>query len=146
MCLLCRDGFPGVHNVQLYASLSSPKASYFFAGVADAAAEDGGEDHTDVFGEGVVTEVVEVDADFVGEDYLVVVSLRIGLFGEQVFLVAVFQGGRARDTGTKPQHVAVLPLQLVGIAGHVGTWTDKAHITDQYVPELRKFIELVVWQ
>ena len=28
----------------------------------------------------VVTEVVEVDADFVGEDNLVVVFLRIGLF------------------------------------------------------------------
>lgn len=31
----------------------------------DAAAEDGGEDHLDVFGEGIGVEVVEIEADFV---------------------------------------------------------------------------------
>lgn len=31
----------------------------------DAAAEDGGEDHLNVFGEGIVVEVVEIEADLV---------------------------------------------------------------------------------
>ena len=66
----------------------------------DAAAEDGGEDHLDVFGEGIVVEVVEIEADLVWEDYLVIVFLRIRLFGEKVFFIAVFQGGRPRDAGT----------------------------------------------
>lgn len=50
------------------------RVSYGLVGVVDAAAEDGGEDHLDVFRERVVVKVVEVDADFVGEDYLVFIG------------------------------------------------------------------------
>lgn len=47
------------------------------AGVVDAAAEDRGEDHLDVFYERIVMEVIEINADFIGEDYLMVVALGI---------------------------------------------------------------------
>lgn len=92
--------------------------SNHFVGVADAVPEDGGEDHPDVFWEGIVMEVVEVDADFIGEDHLVIVFLRVGLLSEEVLLIAVFQGSETE---------------------HIGTWTYDAHIADQHVPEFRKF-------
>lgn len=84
-----------------------------------------------------MVEVVEIEADFVGEDYLVIVFLRIRLLGEKVFFIAVFQGGRPRDAGTQLEDLTVLPFQLVGIARHVGTRSDETHVTDQYVPEFR---------
>lgn len=37
----------------------------------DAATEDGGEDHLDVFGEGIVVEVVEIEADLCQLQYAV---------------------------------------------------------------------------
>ena len=48
---------------------SSKTALDFLIGISHSAPKNGGEDHLDVFWEGVVVEVVEVEADFVGEDY-----------------------------------------------------------------------------
>ena len=112
-------------------------------GVMEAAAEDSGEDHLNVLEEGIVVEIVEVDADLVGEDYLVVVFLGVGLLCKQLLLVAVFEGGGTGDAGTQFQDVAVLPFQLVGVAGYVGTRADEAHVADQDVPEFRELVEFV---
>ena len=64
--------------VVVFSDTVSPTRRYFAArhsdfliGISHSAAEDCGEDHLDVFWEGIVVKIVEVEADFVGEDYLV---------------------------------------------------------------------------
>lgn len=66
------------------------------------------------------------------------------MLGEQLLLVAVFEGGGAGDTGTEFEYVSVLPFQLVSVTGDIGTWADKAHVADEDVPEFREFIEFVL--
>ena len=90
-----------------------PAALDFLSGISHAPAEDGGEDHLEVLEEGVVTEVVEVEADFVGKDYFVVVFLWVGLFCEQFFFVAVFEGSGAGNARTKLQYIAVIDSDIL---------------------------------
>ena len=59
----------GIIETCLLNQESSKTALDFLIGISHSAPKNGGEDHLDVFDEGVVVEVVEVEADFVGEDY-----------------------------------------------------------------------------
>lgn len=76
--------------------------------------QDGGEDHADILPEGVVVEVVAVDAHFVREYDVVVVpegdpfgralvplrQRQPHIFRNHFLFVAVFERRRARDAGT----------------------------------------------
>lgn len=113
-------------------------------GVAHAAGEDCADDHLDVLDEGVMMEVVEIDADLVGEDDFVVVALGVRLLGEEIFLITVLQGCRPGDAGTESQDFSVLTFELVGIARYVRARTDKAHVADEDIPEFRQLVEFVM--
>ena len=52
---------PQILRVQLANTL--PTASDFLTGISNSATEDGGEDHLDVFWEGIVVDIVEVTRD-----------------------------------------------------------------------------------
>ena len=78
----------GVHT--LFRQDLAVKLDYF-VGIVDAAAKDCGEDHLDIFGEGVMMEIVEVNTDFVGKYYLVVIFLSFRLLCEHFFFVAILK-------------------------------------------------------
>ena len=104
--------------------------------------------------------VVAVEAHFVGVDGVVVVpdgdflggagvAFGLGLLhvcGDHLLLVAVLEGGGTGDAGPQPEHVPVLPHQLVGVAGHVGTRSHEAHIADEHVPQFGQLVQLVAAQ
>ena len=91
-------------------------------------------------------QIIEVDSYFVGPDDGVVVGLGVGLLGKQFFLIAVFDAGRTRDAGTEHEESAVVALQLVGIAGHVGARPHEAHLSDEDVDQLCEAVYLAVAQ
>ena len=55
-----------VHKGKFYQSFHSPLNLYHLPIILNPLPQHGGEDHSDVHQEGVVPEVVEVQADFVG--------------------------------------------------------------------------------
>ena len=104
--------------------------------------------------------VVAVEAHFVGVDGVVAVpdgdllggagvAVGLGLLhvgGDHLLLVAVLEGGGTGDAGAQLEQVAVLPYQLVGVAGHVGTRSHEAHIADEHVPQFGQLVQLVAAQ
>ena len=56
-------------------------------------------------------QIIEVDSDLVGPDDGVVVGLRVGLLGEELLFVAVFDAGRSGDARAELQQAAVVALQ-----------------------------------
>jgi len=114
----------------------------------------------DIAEEAIVAVVVAVEADFVGIDGVVVVpdgdfligagvTLGFGLLhvgGYHILLISVLEGGGTGDAGTQLEHIPILPYQLVGVAGHVGTGTHKAHVADEHVPQLGQLVQLVAAQ
>src|SRR5690606_10464262 len=92
--------------------------------------------------EAALLDVFPVDAYFVRPDHFGVVGLGVGLAAEQVLLIAVLHRGRARDTGPYTENDAILTLEPVGIAGHIGAGPDEAHVAHEHVPQLGEFIDL----
>ena len=80
-----------------------------------------------------MVQIIKVDFDLVGPDDGVVVGFRVGLLGEQFLFVAVFDAGWTGDAGAQLQQASVVAFELVGVARHVGTWPDEAHLPNQNV-------------
>ena len=89
----------------------------------------------------VVVQIIEVDADFVGEDHRIIVLDRILDLGKQFLLIAVLQGSGAGDTGAEFQDPSVIALQFIGVAWHIRSGTDDAHFADHHIPQLGQFIQ-----
>ena len=93
-----------------------------------------------------MVQIIKVDFHLVGPDDGVIVSLWVGLLGEQFLFVAILDAGRARDAGAQLEHAAVVALQLVSIARHVGTRPDKAHLADKHIDQLGEAVHLAMAQ
>ena len=93
-----------------------------------------------------MVQICQVDFHLVGPNDGVVICLRVRLLGQQFFLIAVFDAGRTRDAGTKLQDAAVIALQLVGIAWHVGTRPYKTHLSDEDIDQLGETIHFAMTQ
>ena len=93
-----------------------------------------------------MVQIVKVDFDLVGPDDVVVVGFWIGLLRQQFLLVAVFNAGGTSNAGTELKDAAVVALQLVGVAGHVGTRPHEAHLTYKDVDQLGEAVHLAVAQ
>lgn len=93
-----------------------------------------------------MVQIVKVNLYLVGPDDVVVVGFRVGLLRQQLLLVAVFDAGRTGDARAELQDAAVVALQLVGVAGHVGTRPNEAHLPDEDVNQLCEAVHLAVTQ
>ena len=78
--------------------------------------------------EGAVVVVLEVHADFVGEDDGVVVVEGVWLKSEECFFVGVFDAGFAGEAGFEFEDFSGFALELVVITGDVGTRTYEGHV------------------
>lgn len=61
--------------------------------------------------------------------------------------IAIVEGGVGSDTRTDLVEVAITGIalhDLVDVELAFGTWTDKGHLATENVPELRKFVEVVL--
>ena len=88
--------------------------------------------------------VIQVDFHLVRPNDIVVISLWISLLGEQFFLVTVLDTCWPRNARAELQNAAVVAFQLVGIAGHIRAWTNKAHLSDKNIDQLSKAINFAV--
>lgn len=62
-----------------------------------------------------MVQIIEVDAEFVGEDHLVIVLDGVLDPGKLLLLIAVLQGGRACEAGAEFQDPSVIALQFIGL-------------------------------
>ena len=149
---------PSVHSVIAFFAFHQP--SYRLPAVLHPPAQQRAGNHLQVLPEGVVVQVVAVDTHLVGPYHPVVVFLhgadgaalpvcRFSLFADylpdpcqQGLLVAVLHRRGPRDARPEPQQLAVVALQAVGIARHVGARPHQAHVTLQYVPQLWQLVKL----
>ena len=88
-----------------------------------------------------MVEVFAVQADLGGPEDFVVVALGVGLGGEEFFLVAEGEGGRASDSRTEFENPAVVALEAVGVARYIGSRPDETHVAPEHAPELGKLVE-----
>ena len=93
-----------------------------------------------------MVQIIKVDFHLVGPNDIVVIPFGIGLLGEQFFLVAVLDAGGTCDAGTELKNTAVIALQLVGIAWHIGPRPNKAHLSDEDIDQLGEAVHLAVTQ
>lgn len=73
--------------------------------------------------------VIEVDPHFVRKNHLVVIFHRIRNLSQYFLFIGIFQRSWTRDSRAKFQDEPILPLKPIRISRHVGTWSDKTHIT-----------------
>ena len=104
------------------------------------------ENQLDISPKTPMVEIVEIDFDLVGPKDGVVVGFGVGLLGEKFLLVAIFDACGACDARAELQDPAVVALQLVGIAGHVGTRADETHLPDEDVDQFGEAVHLAVAQ
>ena len=91
-----------------------------------------------------MVQIVKVNLYLVGPDDVVVVGFRVGLLGQKFLLVAVFDAGGTGDAWAELQDAAVVALQLIGVARHVGARSYKTHLSDQHVDQLSKAVYLTM--
>ena len=88
--------------------------------------------------------VLEVDAELVLHHYVAVVLLWIGGLLQKLVLVAVADGGHVGDAGADVQDVQLFRGVDVDVFPDLRSGTHQAHVPDEYVDELRKFIQLIL--
>ena len=93
-----------------------------------------------------MVQIIKIDFHFIGPDDLIIVSFRIGLLGKQLFLVAVLDAGWPCDAWAELQDASVVALQLVGIAGHIGSWAYKTHLPNEDIDQLGETVHFAVTQ
>ena len=93
-----------------------------------------------------MVQVIQIDFHLVRPDNIVVILLRVRLLGKQLFLISVFDACWTSNAWAELQKTAVVTLQLVGIAWHVGAWPNKAHLSDKDIDQLGKAVHLTVAQ
>lgn len=77
------------------------------------------------------------------------ISLRLLLrriFGNNLVLQSVLQCCRTCNVRTQLQHIPVRPDQLVSISRNVWARSYEGHISNQHIPQTRKFIQFIVTQ
>ncbi len=108
--------------------------------------EYGLENQLDITKKAPVVQIIQVDFHLVRPNDIVVISLWIGLLGEQFFLITIFDTGWTRNAWAELENTTVITFQLVGIARHVGAWTDETHLSDKNINQLGKAIHLAMPQ
>ena len=92
----------------------------------------------------MVGNVLEVDAELVLHHYVAVVLLGVGGLLQKLVLVAVADGGHVGDTGADIQDTQLFRGVEVDVLPDLGSGTHQAHVPDENVDELRKFIQLIL--
>ena len=106
--------------------------------------EHGFENQLDITKKAPVVQIIQVDFHFVRPNDIVVISLWISLLGEQFFLITVLDTCWAGNAWAELENAAVVTFQLVGIAGHIGAWTNKTHLADKHIDQLSETINFAV--
>ena len=93
-----------------------------------------------------MVQVIQVDFHFVRPNDSVIISLWVGLLSKQFFLITVLDACWTSDAWTELQNAAVITLQLVSIAWHIGARPDKAHLSNKHIDQLGEAVHLTVTQ
>ena len=108
--------------------------------------KNGHENQIDVTPKCPVFQIFEIDFDLIRPDDIIIVSLWVGLLGEQFLFVAILDAGRTCDARTQLQDHAVVTLQLVSITRHIRSWPNEAHLSNQNINEFRQAVYFAVAQ
>ena len=92
----------------------------------------------------MVGDIFEIDAELVLHHHVAVVLLGVRGLLQKLVLVAVADGGHVGDTGTDIQDMQLLGSVEVDILPDLGPRTDQAHVPDENIDKLRKFVQLVL--
>ncbi len=102
------------------------------------------ENQLDITEKAPVVQIIQVDFHFVRPNNIVIISLRINLLGKQFFFITVLDTCWAGNAWAELQNATVVAFQLVGIAGHIGAWTNKAHLSDKHIDQLGEAVHFAV--
>lgn len=106
--------------------------------------EHGLENQLDITEKAPVVQIIQVDFHLVRPNDIVVISLWVGLLGEQFFLVTVLDTCWAGNAWTELENATVITFQLVGIAGHIRAWPDETHLSDEDIDQFSKAVHLAM--
>ena len=93
-----------------------------------------------------MVQVIQVDFHFVRPNNIIVISFWVGLLSKQFFLITVLDACWTSDAWTELQNAAIITLKLVGIARHIRTRPDKAHLSNKHIDQLGEAVHLTVTQ
>ena len=92
----------------------------------------------------MVGDILEIDAELVLHHHFAVVLLGVRGLLQKLVLVAVADGSHVGDAGTDIQDMQLLGSVEVDVFPDLGPRTDKTHVPDEDIDELRKLVQLVL--
>ena len=79
-------------------------------------------------------QIIKINANLIGENNFVIVTLRVIDSGKQFFLATVFQARRACNARFEFKNPPVFALQLVGISRDIRPRAYETHIPYKHIP------------
>lgn len=88
--------------------------------------------------------VFEIKAQFILHNYLDIIFIGVVRLFQQLVFVTITDGCHIGYTRSDIENVHLLGSIHIHIFPHLGTWSDKAHVADENIYQLRQFIEFVL--
>lgn len=88
--------------------------------------------------------IFEIKAQFILHNYLDIIFVGVVRLFQQFVLVTITDGCHIGYARSDIENVHLLGSIHIHIFPHLGTWSDKAHVADENIYQLRQFIEFVL--